>query len=97
MFELLQKSDDLQKYQGCFGRWLVAIDGTQYFGSQKIHCPQCTTRLVNGCTHYSHVLVALVIVAPGENRVIALEPEFVQPQDGCEKQDCELLAASNHS
>ena len=40
---------------------------------------------------------APVIVAPGENRVIALEPEFVQPQDGCEKQDCELLAASNHS
>jgi hypothetical protein len=34
-----------------------------------------------------------LIVAPGENRVIALEPEFVRPQDGYEKQDCELRAA----
>ena len=92
VFERLQKDDYLQKYQGHFGRWLIGIDGTQYFGSQKIHCPQCTTRVVNGCTHYSHFLVAPVIVAPGENRVIALEPEFVQPQDGCEKQDCELRA-----
>jgi hypothetical protein len=34
-----------------------------------------------------------LLVAPGENRVIALEPEFVTPQDGAEKQDCELRAA----
>ena len=37
--------------------------------------------------------MAPLLVAPGENRVIALEPEFVRPQDGCEKQDCELRAA----
>jgi hypothetical protein len=37
--------------------------------------------------------VAPLIVAPGENRVLALEPEFIRPQDGCEKQDCELRAA----
>jgi hypothetical protein len=32
-------------------------------------------------------------VAPGQPQVIALEPEFVRPQDGVEKQDCELRAA----
>ena len=44
-------------------------------------------------SYYSHALVAPLIVAPGQTRVIALEPEFVRPQDGCEKQDCELRAA----
>jgi hypothetical protein len=33
-----------------------------------------------------------VIVAPGNPRVIPLEPEFVTPQDGHEKQDCENAA-----
>ena len=34
-----------------------------------------------------------VIVAPGHEKVIALPPEFVTPQDGHDKQDCELAAA----
>jgi len=33
------------------------------------------------------------IVKPGSNKVIALPPEFVTPQDGAEKQDCELNAS----
>lgn len=93
VFEHLRDGDYLQAYQGHLGLWLCALDGTQYFSSQKIHCAQCTTRVVNERTYYSHTLVAPLIVAPGEHRVIALEPEFVRPQDGCEKQDCELRAA----
>jgi hypothetical protein len=34
-----------------------------------------------------------VIVAPGQSQVISLAPEFITPQDGCEKQDCEVAAA----
>lgn len=30
---------------------------------------------------------------PGHNRVIALQPEFITPQDGHDKQDCENAAA----
>jgi hypothetical protein len=93
VFEQLRDGDYLKAYQGHLGLWLCALDGTQYFSSQKIHCAQCTTRVVNERTYYSHTLVAPLLVAPGETRVIALEPEFVQPQDGCEKQDCELRAA----
>ncbi len=93
VFEHLRAGDYLKAYQGHLGTWLCALDGTHYFGSQKIHCEQCTVRVVNGQSYYSHTLVAPLIVAPGENRVIALEPEFVRPQDGCEKQDCELRAA----
>jgi hypothetical protein len=93
VFEHLRAGDYLKSYQGHLGPWLCALDGTGYFGSEKIHCAQCSTRLANGRTYYSHSLVAPLIVAPGENRVIALEPEFVRPQDGAEKQDCELRAA----
>jgi len=93
IFDQLRAGDDLKAYQGHLGSWLCALDGTQYFGSEKIHCAHCSTRVVNGRTYYSHSLVAPLIVAPGENRVIALEPEFIRPQDGHDKQDCELRAS----
>jgi hypothetical protein len=93
VFEHLRDGDYLPAYQDYFGGWLLALDGTEYFSSQKIHCPQCTVRVINERTLYSHTLVAPLLVAPGQPRVIALEPEFVRPQDGVEKQDCELRAA----
>jgi hypothetical protein len=93
VFEHLRAGDYLPAYQGHFGGWLLALDGTEYFSSQKIQCPQCTVRVVNERTYYSHTLVAPLLVAPGQARVIALEPEFVRPQDGVAKQDCELRAA----
>ena len=34
-----------------------------------------------------------VITAPGTNRVFPMEPEFIVPQDGHAKQDCENAAA----
>ena len=39
------------------------------------------------------ILLAATLVAPGHDKVIPLEPEFVVPQDGAEKQDCENMAA----
>jgi hypothetical protein len=92
VFEHLKQGAYLQSYQGWLGRWLLAFDGTQYFHSTEIQCPQCTTRVINERTHYSHALVAPLIVAPGHSQVIALEPAFIMPQDGQEKQDCELRA-----
>lgn len=38
-------------------------------------------------------MVTLVIVWPGQSQVIPLVPEFVVPQDGHDKQDCENAAA----
>jgi hypothetical protein len=93
VFEQLCDGDYLSADQGPLGQWLVALDGTEYFRSQKIHCPQCTVYVSNDRTAYAHTLVAPLLVAPGQSRVIALEPEFVRPQDGVEKQDCELRAA----
>jgi DNA-directed RNA polymerase subunit RPC12/RpoP len=73
---------------------LVALDGTEYFSSQKIHCPNCSHReLPNGKTNYYHSVITPVIVQADNEHVISLEPEFIVPQDGHEKQDCEIEAS----
>jgi hypothetical protein len=75
------------------GQVLISMDGTQTVSSQKIHCPSCTHReLPNGETQYAHSAILPVIVKAGESRVLVLEPEFISPQDGHEKQDCERAA-----
>ena len=38
-------------------------------------------------------MLSAVLVAPGQSRVLPLEPEFISPQDGHDKQDCENAAA----
>jgi hypothetical protein len=72
---------------------LVALDGTEYFSSQKVHCEKCSQReLRNGKLNYFHSVLTPVIVQAGNEHVVALEPEFITPQDGREKQDCEIEA-----
>ncbi len=73
---------------------LIAVDGTQYFASQRIACPNCTQKTAtNGTVTYSHSVITPVLVAPGKAEVLALAPEFITPQDGHAKQDCEQEAA----
>lgn len=92
--DVLNAGGQLEEYRTINGDLLVSVDGTQYFSSTKIHCPQCrVTEHKNGTVTYSHSVVTPVIVAPGHPRVIPLEPEFITPQDGHAKQDCENAAA----
>ena len=95
LVEAMRQSGSLAPDRGGDGRVLIALDGTDYHGSTSIHCEQCSTRtLANGKTQYDHVAVTPVIVAPGQAAVWPLAPEFVQPQDGQAKQDCELNAST---
>jgi hypothetical protein len=76
------------------GRVLIALDGTEFHCSDKIHCPNCSHRKRGkDKTEYFHTMLAATLVAPGHNRAVPLEPEFVVPQDGHDKQDCESRAA----
>lgn len=94
VYRALRQAGYLQPYQCLGGHLLVTLDGTQYFSSQKIGCEQCSTRThKNGRVTYFHSAILPVIVAPGQPQVIALAPEFIKPQDGCDKQDCEVAAA----
>lgn len=75
-------------------RKLIALDGTEYFGSHKLNCPCCQKReRSNGKTEYYHAMLCATVVAPGHNQAFPLMPEFITPQDGHDKQDCELAAA----
>ena len=75
-------------------RTLVCLDGSEYFVSQKLQCPHCSTReRSNGKTEHFHSMLAATVVAPGHTKVVPLMPEFIVRQDGAEKQDCERAAA----
>ena len=83
----------LDKFRSYDDRILISCDGTQTVSSQKVCCQNCSRcELANGETLYPHTAILPVIVKAGESRVIALEPEFITPQDGYEKQDCERTA-----
>ena len=93
MIRELERVGMLKEFQSFANMLLVAMDGTEYFSSKKIHCDQCSQRLLkNGDINYFHSVLTPVIVQPGKEHVISLEPEFIIPQDGHEKQDCETQA-----
>lgn len=86
---------DLLESRRSYGKTLlIAIDGMQFFSSQAISCEQCQVmRTAKGKERYVHRVLMAVQVVPGRDTVLPLEMEFIQPQDGVEKQDCELRAA----
>jgi hypothetical protein len=82
-------------FQPLNGRVLIALDGSEYFSSYKIKCSKCSTRKHgNGEVEYFHRLLGAAIVTVGQNTALPLPPEFISPQDGAEKQDCEQRAAA---
>jgi Transposase DDE domain len=93
VYQALKRGGHLKAFE-YLGGLLIALDGTQYFDSQALHCQHCSSRThKNGTVTYFHSAILPVIVAPGQPQVISLAPEFITPQDGCEKQDCEVAAA----
>jgi hypothetical protein len=92
--EQIRQHGSMHAFERLVGRVLIALDGSEYFSSEKRGCPRCLTRKrSNGKTENYHTLLAATVVAPGHNRVLPLMPEFIPPQDGAEKQDCERNAA----
>ena len=90
----LDASGGLKSMRRLGGRVLIALDGSEHFCSRKINCPHCSTRKrSDGETEYFHSFVGATLVAPGHATVLPLPPEFVRPQDGAKKQDCEPNAA----
>lgn len=94
IYQLLSTSGYLKAYEVLEQTLLVSLDGTNYFSSDKIHCACCSTRShKDGSISYFHQAILPVIVAPDKAEVISLAPEFIRPQDGHGKQDCEQQAA----
>jgi hypothetical protein len=89
---LVQLSGYLDGYRHVAGTLLLSFDGTRYHSSEKVHCDQCTEYHFENGTTYAHMVLGAVVSAPGQPHVLALEPEFITPQDGHDKQDCEQQA-----
>ena len=89
----LQRGKQLAQYQFLKDRYLISIDGSQYFSSQAINCENCLTESSKGKIRYSHKILQAAIVYPGKRQVLPLAPEFITNRDGTQKQDCEVNAA----
>jgi hypothetical protein len=93
VFAGLEQQGWLTNFRGLAEQLWLALDGTQYFSSRTMHCQNCRRRqTAKGHPLYYHSAITPVIVCPGRSEVIALPPEFIMPQDGHAKQDCERVA-----
>lgn len=90
----LERSGAMAAFRRLCDHVLIALDGTEYFRSAKLSCANCSRRArAGGKMESFHSAVLPALVAPGHARAMPLEPEFIVPQDGQDKQDCESRAA----
>jgi len=95
IFRHLQRGKALEPmtfYEGCY---LLNLDGTGFFSSQKLSAPFCLEKVnkkTGQITYYLQMLGAS-IVHPDFKEVIPLCPEMIIKQDGKTKNDCERNAA----
>ena len=92
-FRDLQRGKHLEAFQVLDGQYLILLDGSEYFSSEKIHCPGCLrTESAQGRVRYHHQILQAVLAHPEQKVVIPLSPEQIRNEDGSEKQDCEINA-----
>jgi hypothetical protein len=94
LHQAFDQTGTLEQMRAVANTRLIAIDATWYFSSQNLCCPNCSRMEHTGgqITHF-HSAITPVIVSPAHHHVVPLRPEFITPQDGQLKQDCEINAA----
>jgi hypothetical protein len=86
ILQVLKQQGQLRGWRSFTDTRLMVLDGTEYFSSSQIHCPQSSTRRFKfGESHYCHSVVTPVIVCPGRSHVIPLVPESIVSQDGYDR------------
>jgi hypothetical protein len=94
VFGALQRGKALEEMVFVEGHYLLALDGTGYFSSKRIHCESCLEKHHrNGTITYSHQMLGAALIHPDKREVIPLMPEPIIKQDGTEKNDGERHAA----
>lgn len=93
LFARLRRGKILEDFR-FLGKYLISLDGSGYFSSTAIHCPNCCTRhYKNGQITYQHQILAAALVHPDSRIVFPFAPEPIIKSDGQEKNDCERNAA----
>ena len=87
--ERIRRAKLLEEYRYLDGKYLITLDGSEYFSSESIHCQKCLqSRSTDGSIRYHHQILQATVVRPGNKIVVPLAPEFVANTDGASKQDC---------
>lgn len=95
IFQKLQRGKELEQYRFLKGHYLLSLDGTGSFSSEKLKSESCMVKKnkkTGKVTYYQQMLGA-AIVHPDHKVVIPLAPEMIIKQDGVNKNDCERNAA----
>jgi hypothetical protein len=93
-FRALQRGKALEQMVFMEDCYLLNLDGTGYFSSNKLHSNAClekVNRKTGKVTYYLQT-VGAAIVHPDFKEVIPLCPEIIRKQDGETKMDCERNA-----
>jgi hypothetical protein len=95
VFSSLQRGKALEEMKYLDGHYLLLLDGTQYFSSEKLRSPFCMekTNSKTGTTTYYLQTLGAALAHPDRREVIPLMPEPISKQDGETKNDCELNAS----
>jgi hypothetical protein len=97
VFRAVQRGKVLESYRYLDEGYLLALDGTGYFSSEKVHCPNCMEKHhADGRVSYYHQTLGAAIVHPDHAAVLPLMPEPILKQDGETKNDCERNAARRY-
>lgn len=94
LVKLLSEKGGLRDYEVLGDYKVVSIDGVEFFRSCKVGCEKCLKKKHrNGEISNSHAMLGCALVCADKREVFPLGAEFIQQQDGCQKNDCELNAA----
>jgi hypothetical protein len=97
VFRAVQRGKVLESYRYLDEGYLLALDGTGYFSSEKVHCPNCMEKHhADGRVSYYHQTLGAAIIHPDHSAVLPLMPEPILKQDGEAKNDCERNAARRY-
>ena len=92
LFSKLQRGKHLEQYQTLPGKYLLNVDGTQYYSSDRVSCKHCLVRGNKNKQYNCHQVLQGAIVKAGLRQVIPVMPEEIRAQDGEIKEDCETNA-----
>jgi hypothetical protein len=83
LFAMAQRFKVLEKFVFIDDQYLLSVDGSQYFLSDKIHCELCqrTVDKTNNSVRYHHGMLVTSVVHPDQRCVLPLTPEPLQKQD----------------
>ncbi len=98
LFAVLQRGKVLEEWKFLEGKFVVSLDATGFFSSNKVHCEYCCEKVIHKGTDkeyttYHHQMLVGSIVSPHMKQVLPVGFEPIIKEDGSKKNDCERNCA----